>query len=180
MTENRVAGSSSIERSLSALYRADVRRDAMDVRSKAVSGSNAEDLCELEIARDADAALLERLARTPDAVAVQAMARALSPWSVALAADMRRARSREAGGVSRVPYWGWVSLAAAAGLAVFVVGLGQREAPHAPMPMAAQPALTTSPAATSSDILFADAENLVPAASPSSTGDSIFIDSLDG
>jgi len=162
MTENRVP-----RRSLSALYRASVRRDA--------AGVDAEELQALDGAGAVDVAVLERLARTPDAVAVHAIARVLPPWSNAMAAEIRRATfSPQDAATSRVRNWGWVSLAAAAGIAVCVVGLRQREQTEAMPQVAVQ-----LPAAAADDVLFVDPDNAMIASVPAVTSDSIFIDSLD-
>lgn len=166
MTESRM-----VERSLSALYRADVRRDA--------AGADAADLQALGAGGAIDPAVLERLARTPDALAVQGLARALSPWSVTVAEDMRRARTGGVGGISRVRPWGWVSLAAAAGLAVCVVGLRQDEASDVPSQVAIQRGAGISQGAAADDILFADPDNAMLAARSAPSSDSIFTDSLD-
>lgn len=165
MTESEMT-----ERSLSALYRADLRRSP--------AGVGAEDLHALGGNGAIDSEMLERLARSPDASSMYAIANALAPWSVTVAEDLRRARSIAGGSASRAPHWGWISLAAAASLAICVVGLGQREQTDATMQVAVQPSVT-SQTAQAPDILFADPDNAMLAAAPAPTSDSIFTDSLD-
>lgn len=160
------------ERSLSALYQAHVRGDSASV--------DAEDLLALSDAAGAiDPETLERLVRTPDAPALRGIARSLSPWSVAVAEDIRRSHLGEVGGAARVRNWGWVSLAAAAGLAMFVVGLSQREQTNSSAQIAATPT-ATSPQVAAPDILFADPEGSMIAVLHVDPSDSIFTDNLDG
>lgn len=160
------------KRSLSALYREGLRRDA--------AGADAGDLLALDGVGPPDADVVERLSRTPDAVAVHGIARAVRPWSTALASDIRSVGSPRHVVTSRARNWGWISLAAAAGLAVCVVGLRQREASDLPVHAAAQPAAGTLQGAVEEDILFSDPDNALVAAIPMRPADSIFTDNLDG
>ncbi len=159
------------QRSLSALYRGGLRRDS--------EGVDAQDLRQLDVGGAVDPELLERLAHTPDARALHHIARELLPWSTAAAADLRRAGSNEMRETSRAHRWGWVSLAAAAGLAVCVVGLRQ-QGQAALRPAVADRSAKSSSQLASDDILFAEADVSMVAAAPAPAVDPIFDDSLDG
>ncbi|MEO6066171.1 MAG: hypothetical protein ABIP49_10385 [Lysobacterales bacterium] len=160
------------ERSLSAVYQAHVRRDSASI--------DAEDLLALSDAADAiDPETLERLLRSPDALALCGIARSSSPWSAAVAEDVGRLRPREIVGAGRVRNWGWMSLAAAAGLAVCVVGLRQREPNDGRMQIAAKTTAASSEVAVP-DMLFADPEGSMIAVLHVEPSDSIFTDNLDG
>jgi len=161
-----------IERSLSVLYQAQIRGGSAII--------DAEKLLALSGAAEAfEPDTLDRLAKTPDALSLHGIARSLSPWSVAVAEDIRRSRQREVGGAARVRNWGWISLAAAAGLAMFVVGLSQRDPTDSRMQVAAKSTAGFSQSVMP-DVLFADPDGSMITVLHVEPNDSIFTDNLDG
>ncbi len=161
------------ERSLSALYRAEVRRGA-------AAGVGVDDLLALDgcVAGEPAGEALDRLAATPDALAVYGIARASSAWSTSIAEDMRRTRAAGPVRTARQRAVAWVSLAAAAGLALFALGLRQPAGTGAPLHGNDQ-ASTAAPQSGDGDTLFADPDSAMVAATSRPAADSIFTDSLD-
>ncbi len=157
-------------RSLSTLYRSEVVRHGPAL--------DAEQLLALATTPAGDAAALELLARTPEAPALIGIARSIGPWATGVVADVARdARTAPMQPAPRVRTSAWISLAAAAGLAV-VIGLGSHEQPGAPSDsMATGPAVAASGA--SGDVLFADPEGMLISATHDVDRESIFSDSLD-
>ena len=158
-------------RSLSTLYQAELRREA--------TGVDAEELLVLSTRENAHSTLLVRLATTPDAPALRDIALSIGPWSTAVATDLRR--NQQCADGSRAPRLrklAWVSLAAAAGLAVVVIGLQPRSGPDAPAQAMARPATTVVPD-PGVDLLFADPDGSLVTAAFAIDGESIFADSVD-
>ncbi len=192
MTGEAPRAGSTAPRSLSATYREGLRR------SDAPSGGNAtgrdrgedpalvdaEDLCGLAQASTAgvaaDVDVLSRLARTPDAVALLAIATSTREWSQAASGDIHRVRNGSLGMQRRRRGFGWVSLAAAASLAVVAISLHQ----PAPMPgtgfVAGAPAPAPVTPVPDDDVLFSDPDSALVAAISHPADDAIFVDSLGG
>jgi len=157
-------------RSLSTFYRAEVRRND--------AGVDADQMLALATDAHVGSTLLERLARTPEAPALLGIARSVPAWATALAADLRRDQGRApVDGVSRVRGLAWVSVAAAASLALVVVGLqpsGELDAP-----VQALSGATNASYDSRVDVLFADPDGMLIAATLEVDSGSIFADSLD-
>lgn len=159
-------------RSLSTLYRDEVRRNS--------AGVDAGQLLALGAQGDVDPAVLEQLARTPEAPALRGIARSIAPWSTALAEDFHQRNRCAASAVvaPRMHRLAWISLAAAASLALVMVGLQPRGEPDAPVQAMARPA-TAAMHEQPGDLLFADPDGVLIAAAHVDNSESIFADSLD-
>lgn len=159
-----------IKRSLSHLYRAGIRREN--------AGIDADQALELVAEGDVHPQALERLARTPDAPAVLGIARSIKPWSAAFATEIGRdPRSTSLHGTTTTRKLGWVSLAAAASLAVIIFGLQPSGESDAPVQASAGP--TDVMSNSGADVLFADPDGMLLSARLDTDSESIFADSLD-
>ena len=153
-------------RSLGAIYR-------RGLGSTALVGAG--DLAVLAEGQPLTASQAESLARSPDAVALVGIARALPAWARPLELELNRMRARIE--PRRALLWrsGWISLAAAAGLAACVIGLTQRQSPV----IADEGMARASTTQISDDVLFLDPDAALFAAAPAAPdADSIFIDNL--
>lgn len=195
-----------IERSLSQLYREGLQAQARSHGPEAECASFDSAIERMAEGESLDRASIEVLAHMPHAVAVRRIAAELPRWSAALAFDAGTMRQQEAlvprviraaPRMRSVHRRSWFGVAVAAGLAVFVVGLGQRTTEtNAIEPLVADASLgatgftsddvaVTSQAArmaniASADVLFADPDASLVASSGVGSPDSIFIDNLDG
>lgn len=158
-------------RSLSTLYRAEVRRNG--------AGVDGEQLLALAAQGGVDSTVLEELARTPDAPALRGIALSIAPWSSALARDLRRNRDGATTfSAPRMRRLAWISVAAAASLAVVIVGLGSRGEPDASTRGLASRD-TAAVQGTRMDVLFAEPDGALIAAAHVDDSESIFADGLD-